>query len=217
MHKIIIGIEGTSYSGKTTLCNYLEKNNDNYVVVCESPKFAGQKIHITNNNCDIISNSIKTLEIEELRTKFANLNKNKLLLFDRTIFSFVSISYAYYKTNIIDYFCDYVDKVIEEIKKGNFLVPDYLVYLDISDEELKLRTKIRRKNLPEYWTSKKFTSAAKSILAIICKYYNDNNRLLYERELNSLQIANLSKINKEEVIRVLGEIKNEKHTNHGAL
>ena len=67
-NKIIIGVEGISYSGKTTLCQNTELKNRKTVIVDESPKFAEVKIIISNDLNSILKNSEITLQIEEKRT-----------------------------------------------------------------------------------------------------------------------------------------------------
>ena len=59
--KIIIGIDGISYSGKTTLCNIINKTNNKMIIVDESPKFSNTKIQISNNVSSILKNAKVTL------------------------------------------------------------------------------------------------------------------------------------------------------------
>ena len=47
-NKIIVGVEGVSYSGKTTFCENAAFNN-NVIIVNESPKFCGITIKVTDN------------------------------------------------------------------------------------------------------------------------------------------------------------------------
>ena len=79
-NKIIIGIEGISYSGKTTLCQNISLTNNEIIIVNESPKFAGIKINISNDINDIQKNSETTLQIEERRTNYVKQYANRNFL-----------------------------------------------------------------------------------------------------------------------------------------
>ena len=207
-NKIIIGIDGISYAGKTTVCNEIEKTNKDIVIVSESPKFANKEIHISTSNNSILENAKVTLEIEKRRTIYVKdfLDK-ELFLFDRSVFSFLAISYAYYKTKIINYFNDYVDNIINGIEAGEYLVPDYLLYLSISSEELKRRMQIHKKHLPDYWTSEVFNDSIDEILKIVNDFYTKNKRSISKEELFQIEASRLTKIEKERVVELIRSLK----------
>lgn len=207
-NKIIIGVEGISYSGKTTLCQNTELKNRKTVIVDESPKFAEVKIIISNDLNSILKNSEITLQIEEKRTNYVKENANgKLFVFDRTIFSFISISYAYYNTKMINYYNEYVEKIIKGIKNGIYLVPDYLVYLKIDEKEIQRRMKKKKKNLPEYWTSNTFKTSIENLMDVIVNFYNKKDRCISPDSMKTISNNGLSKIDNDEVIELLRRMK----------
>ena len=207
-NKIIIGVEGISYSGKTTLCQNTELKNRKTVIVDESPKFAGVKIIISNDLNSILKNSEITLQIEEKRTNYVKENANgKLFVFDRTIFSFISISYAYYNTKMINYYNEYVEKIIKGIKNGIYLVPDYLVYLKIDEKEIQRRMKKKKKNLPEYWTSNTFKTSIENLMDVIVNFYNKKDRCISPDSMKIISNNGLSKIDNDEIIELLRRMK----------
>lgn len=207
-NNIIVGVEGVSYSGKTTFCEKAVFNN-NVIIVSESPKFCGITIKVTDNNVDIIKNSELTLQIEEKRTKYAFQQfKSNVLLFDRTIFSFISISYAYYNTGMINYYNDYIDQIINGIKNKIYLVPDYLIYLEVSDEETLKRMQRKRKNLPEYWLSSKFKNSICELMNKVKNFYQTNNRFIHCDEFETfLNKHKFTKIDSNSIIDLLLELK----------
>lgn len=207
-NKIIIGVEGISYSGKTTLCQNTELKNRKTVIVDESPKFAEVKIIISNDLNSILKNSEITLQIEEKRTNYVKENANgKLFVFDRTIFSFISISYAYYNTKMINYYNEYVEKIIKGIKNGIYLVPDYLVYLKIDEKEIQRRMKKKKKNLPEYWTSNTFKTSIENLMDVIINFYNKKDRCISPDSMKIISNNGLSKIDNDEIIELLRRMK----------
>lgn len=207
-NKIIIGVEGISYSGKTTLCQNTELKNRKTVIVDESPKFAEVKIIISNDLNSILKNSEITLQIEEKRTNYVKENANgKLFVFDRTIFSFISISYAYYNTKMINYYNKYVEKIIKGIKNGIYLVPDYLVYLKIDEKEIQRRMKKKKKNLPEYWTSNTFKTSIENLMDVIVNFYNKKDRCISPDSMKIISNNGLSKIDNDEIIELLRRMK----------
>ena len=200
--KIIIGIDGVSYSGKTTLCDKIEKRK-NIKIISESPKFVNIEMKITNDKNDIINNSKKTLEIEKLRTNSVNNSLDNLYIYDRTIFSFLAISYSYFYCGMIDYFNEYLASIVEGIETGFYLVPDYLIVLDISNMELNLRKNELDKGLPDYWTSDEFNDGYRKILSQIASLYKKNNRLLHSESLHNQETKKFSKISIDLVINFL--------------
>lgn len=207
-NKIIIGVEGISYSGKTTLCQNTELKNRKTVIVDESPKFAEVKIIISNDLNSILKNSEITLQIEEKRTNYVKENANgKLFVFDRTIFSFISISYAYYNTKMINYYNEYVEKIIIGIKNGIYLVPDYLVYLKIDEKEIQRRMKKKKKNLPEYWTSNTFKTSIENLMDVIVNFYKKKDRCISPDSMEIISNNGLSKIDNDEIIELLRRMK----------
>lgn len=205
--KIVIGIDGISYSGKTTFCNEVRDFTDAIVIIDESPKFANTKIIISDEQEAILQNSQITLQIEKERTKHVQHEKNKkIFLFDRTIFSFIAISYAYYKTHMINYFNEYIEEIIEGIKKEQYLVPDYLIFLSVSEEELKRRMLIKKKNLPNYWLTKDFSDSIEEILKKVNDFYKMQNRCISKEELFTYD-NKLLKIKKEDIIDLLRTFK----------
>ena len=206
--KIIIGIEGISYSGKTSLCRDVELENKKIVIVDESPKFANVKIIISNDIYNILKNSEITLEIEEKRTNYVKQNFcGNLFVFDRTIFSFISISYAYYNIKMVNYFNEYVDKIIYGIKSGIYLVPDYLVYLRIDEKEIQIRMQKKKKNLPEYWMSNVFKTSFENLMDGIVDFYNTKGRCISPNSLKTISSDELSKIDNNEIIKLLRRMK----------
>lgn len=203
--KIIIGVDGISYSGKTTLCNELKRTR-NFIIVDESPKFANVKIKITSDQNDIINNSKMTLAIEKERKKFVDNLKDKIFVYDRSIFSFLAISFAYYKFGIIDYFEEYLYHIIEGLKKDEFSIPDYLIYLKIDNNELQRRITIKKKHLPDYWISRKFNLYYNDFLSLIYDFYKKNNRILIKSDIFSMETTIFTKIEKNDVINFLGGI-----------
>ena len=207
-NKIIIGIEGISYSGKTTLCQNISLTNNEIIIVNESPKFAGIKINISNDINDIQKNSETTLQIEERRTNYVKQYTNrKVFAFDMTIFSFISISYAYYNTNMINYYNEYVDKIIDGIKSGIYLVPDYLVYLRIDEKEMQSRMQKKKKNLPDYWMSNAFKTSIENIMEYIVDFYDKKKRCISPKTMQKISNEKLSKIDNNEVIELLRSMK----------
>lgn len=204
--KIIIGVDGISYAGKTTLCNKIEKQKK-FNIVYESPKFANIKIKISNSINSILTNAQTTLEIEKLRTNYVITSSDLIFIYDRTIFSFIAISYAYYKIGIVNYFNNYIDNILDGIKQNRFLIPDYLIYLNINKEELTKRKKIKKKSLPSYWTSQKFNDSINFILSKISEIYANEGRALNPKNLLNLKKDTLSKINNERIILLLEELK----------
>ena len=115
-----------------------EVRTRNFIIVDESPKFANVKIKITSDQNDIINNSKMTLAIEKERKKFVDNLKDNIFVYDRSIFSFLAISFAYYKFGIIDYFEEYLYHIIEGLKKDEFSIPDYLIYLKIDNKTAEI-------------------------------------------------------------------------------
>ncbi|CDE49338.1 predicted protein [Firmicutes bacterium CAG:460] len=207
-NKIIVGVEGVSYSGKTTFCENAAFNN-NVIIVNESPKFCGITIKVTDNKEEIIKNSELTLQIEEERTKYTSQQfKSNILLFDRTIFSFISISYAYYNTGMVNYYNDYIDQIIDGIKNKVYLVPDYLIYLEVTEEETLKRMQRKKKNLPEYWLSPKFKNSICELMSKIVNVYQVNNRFIHYDEFEKFLNKNkFTKIDSYAIINLLLEMK----------
>ena len=206
--KIIIGIDGISYSGKTTLCNIINKTNNKMIIVDESPKFSNTKIQISNNVSSILKNAKVTLEIEKSRGKYVKEFIGKtFFLFDRTIFSFVAISYAYYENEMVDYFNRYLEEIINGIEREEYLVPDYFVFLKIDKNELIKRIAKRKKNLPNYWLSENCNNSINHILEKRYNFYKEKNRCLTSEELMEISSEKLSKIKKEEIIVLLRRMK----------
>lgn len=203
--KIIIGVDGISYSGKTTLCDEL-KSVCNFIIVDESPKFANVKITITSNQNDIINNSKKTLAIERERKKFVDNLKSNIFVYDRSIFSFLAISFAYYKFGIIDYFDDYLYFIIDGLKKDKYSIPDYLVYLNIDNKELLKRIAKKKKHLPDYWISRKFNLYYNEFLSLVYNFYKKNDRAIMKSDIFSVETTIFTKIKKSDVINFLGGI-----------
>ena len=141
---------------------------------------------ITSDQNDIINNSKMTLAIEKERKKFVDNLKDKIFVYDRSIFSFLAISFAYYKFGIIDYFEEYLYHIIEGLKKDEFSIPDYLIYLKIDNNELQRRITIKKKHLPDYWISRKFNLYYNDFLSLIYDFYKKNNIILIKSDIFSM-------------------------------
>ena len=149
------------------------------------------------------------MQIEEERTKYTSQQfKSNILLFDRTIFSFISISYAYYNTGMVNYYNDYIDQIIDGIKNKVYLVPDYLIYLEVTEEETLKRMQRKKKNLPEYWLSPKFKNSICELMSKIVNVYQVNNRFIHYDEFEKFLNKNkFTKIDSYAIINLLLEMK----------
>ena len=110
-------------------------------------------------------------------------------------------------TQMINYYNEYVEKIIKGIKNGIYLVPDYLVYLKIDEKEIQRRMKKKKKNLPEYWTSNTFKTSIENLMDVIANFYNKKDRCISPDSMKIISNNGLSKIDNDEIIELLRRMK----------
>ncbi len=151
--KSIIVVEGNVYSGKTTLC--LKLSSSTKFKIFEDHAFV-ELPRAIRNDADALSNQIKYLEIEVSRSE--KIGEEKGYILDRSIISIFAFTY-YLSTQgyqIKEFFLDVVEKLIRE---NRITIPDYLIYLKVSADELAERFQINRdasKATEEFYVNEEF-------------------------------------------------------------
>lgn len=198
----IIALDGISNAGKTTMCNL---NKEDCYIVPEPHFVTEYNFDLTFEKNNIIKNSKITLELEKLRNEhIKSYSTKKTMIIDRSILSYIAISYSYKKSGI-DYFSEFTNVVIKMLEKDEITIPDVIVILKRDFKECQIL--LNQKNLPEYWCSENFASLQQSVFDKFAKKFNNYAVEIEEPcNINQIDLSNKTKITKSEFIEFLKEL-----------
>ena len=217
----IIVIDGTSNAGKTTLCEHLEKNVKNIVIIPGASMFA--KINsekyphtppIPKNKEEEIKNQsfFYNLELDRLiqANKLAQAGKDVIM--DRGILEILSVAYSFEKINnwdgIFKNAVKLYGKFLEIVNKKQISLPDKNIWLQADYEEILRRNELRKfergRALSEIeWINNELINMQIKFFSKICNkdtiQFIDTNFLDKEEVCNqAIKLLNLRKKEREE-------------------
>ena len=217
----IIVIDGTSNAGKTTLCENLEKNVKNIVIIPGASMFAKmnsekypQTPPIPKNKEEEIKNQsfFYNLELDRLiqANKLAQAGKDVIM--DRGILEILSVAYSFEKINNWDGIFKNAVKLygdfLETVNKKQISLPDKNIWLQANYEEILRRNESRKcergRALSETeWISKELIDLQIDFFSRICNKYDiqfiDTN-FSGKKEVcdDAIELLNLRKKEREE-------------------
>lgn len=198
----IIALDGISNSGKTTMCKL---NEQDFHIVPEPHFVTDYNFDLTFDKTNIVCNAQKTLELEKLRNDYIkNSNIKNSMIIDRSILSYVAISFSYKKSEV-DYFADFANWVIEMINNNQITLPD--VYVILKRDFKACQILLKQKNLPEYWCSESFASYQQYVFDKFAKTFKNSTIVVNSPiKLKEIDISNKTKVTKEQFIQFLKEL-----------
>ena len=154
----IIVIDGTSNAGKTTLCENLQRNMENVIIVPGASTFAKQHQERYPNIPPIPKNIEEEkinqefffrLELDRLIEAIGLLKNNVDVFMDRSVLEIISVAYSFESINnwpgIYANAQNLYNKFITTIKENDLRFPDSYIWLQASPEEVIRRNTIRQR------------------------------------------------------------------------
>lgn len=198
----VIALDGISNSGKTTMCNL---NKENLFIVPEPHFITPYNFDLTFEKKNIICNAQKTLELEKLRNDYIEKNTTeKIMIIDRSILSYIAISYSYKKCGI-DYFSNFSNWVIQMLENNQITIPDVFIILKRNIRDCQIL--LKQKNLPEYWCSVEFASLQEYIFEKFVEKFKNSTMVIDKPcDINQIDLSNKTRLTKKDIIEFLKEL-----------
>lgn len=150
---LIVGIEGCSFAGKTTLQNSL-KSYDNFRVIDEygsytkgsaafpayPPKSYQEALDASRFFIDVEKERLKDFEIMQLNNKF------DFVFLDRTYLTCLAFDYAVRHFTHFDTY----NTVVDMWRHTQKIEPDFLLYMNVSQETIRRRISFRKSKCPDH-------------------------------------------------------------------
>lgn len=186
----MIGIEGISCVGKTTLCRKLSEYT-NYSYVEEASTFYKDKDGYPPSASDILQarrNEKFYFELERERWKVAEKLKEQenIVFLDRTLLSTIVVSYALMQYKGFDTMSDVISDYNHYIRNNMIGLPECYIHLEINHEEMEQRNLIRENLLQDDWMNIGFNNAQREFYN---QYYSMTKIPVYRMD-SSIGIEN---------------------------
>lgn len=214
----IIVIDGTSNAGKTTLCDNLQKNMENVIVVPGASLFA--KIHhekypnippIPKNVEEEKNNQSFFFQLELDRLIKANKEvKNDVDVFmDRSVLEILSVAYSFESINhwegIYANAKTLYDRFISITAKNALRFPDFYIWLQASPEEVIRRNIIRQNERGQKLSENEWVNSK-----LIMKQVEFFERLQINENQDKFMLIDTNNKTREDVLKEVSQLLNLK-------
>ena len=207
MRRIIV-IDGTSNAGKTTLCENLQKNIENVIIIPGASTFVKQHQDRYPN----IPPIPKTIEEEKINQAFffkleldrlieaIKLLKNNVDVFmDRSVLEILSVAYSFESINnwpgIYSNAQALYNRFVASIKERGLRFPDSYIWLQASPEEVIRRNTIRQRDRGQKLSENEWVNSK-----LIMKQIEFFEKLCNLDKQNKFKMINTNNKTKEDVL-----------------
>ena len=178
----IILVEGTSNTGKTSLCKYFEAEKG-YAVVNESIRYLEERTRLKQGDIMSISSNINSellnqellfdMEFQKLFDANLFLRKGKNVIIDKSIFGIIATAYAFEcEKNLEGAFANSIrlyHEFINKCKRFQLQMPDKLVLLHVEPQIFVKRNLNRSHVLSGEWTNPRIIEMQNDALNIFMR------------------------------------------------
>ena len=154
-----LALEGTSFAGKTTLAQKLERYNPyRYKMIQEYVVYAGGSEYFPSfpprNKKEALRNLEFFLNLERLRHSDMEKYRDKscMIIMDRSVISLLGFIFVQKYITGLDVF----HEAREIIRRESKLLPDFIVYLQTTDTQIKKRQQKSRRKVGSMFINPEF-------------------------------------------------------------
>ena len=204
----IIVIDGTSNAGKTTLCENLQKNIENVIIIPGASTFVKQHqdrypnippIPKTIEEEKINQEFFFRLELDRLIEAIGLLKNNVDVFMDRSVLEILSVAYSFESINnwpgIYSNAQALYNRFVALIKERGLRFPDSYIWLQASPEEVIRRNTIRQRERGQKLSENEWVNSK-----LIMKQSEFFEKLCNLDKQNKFKMINTNNKTKEDVL-----------------